>query len=126
MRYLDCEYCGRRHISHENIEWCRKVQSTKLFLKQWERHKPTTTAFYEEVAYLLYDQLRGAIYKRFKYSCTLCGKTNVALEMHHIKPISKGGTNEIDNLTALCIPCHHFIHSKKGQIIEENTKLTVF
>ena len=42
--------------------------------------------------------------------CARCGRSpethNVQLEVDHKKPVSKGGTNDIDNLQALCFECN--------------------
>lgn len=37
--------------------------------------------------------------------CANCGSTN-NLEVDHIVPLSRGGTNDIDNLRILCKSCH--------------------
>ena len=34
--------------------------------------------------------------------------------VHHIIPLSEGGTNEPDNLMSLCKSCHSSIHAKRG------------
>ncbi|WP_327077819.1 HNH endonuclease [Megasphaera cerevisiae] len=41
--------------------------------------------------------------------CEMClknHKTTPATEVHHIRPLSRGGTHDEDNLMALCKPCH--------------------
>ena len=41
--------------------------------------------------------------------CEMClknHKTTAATEVHHIRPLSRGGTHDEDNLMALCKPCH--------------------
>lgn len=50
-------------------------------------------------------------------NCTLChgsrqavGDYSVRNEVHHIIPISKGGTHEVENLVALCSVCHEDQH----------------
>ena len=32
------------------------------------------------------------------------------LEMHHIVPVSAGGTDDLDNLIAICANCHRLAH----------------
>lgn len=44
--------------------------------------------------------------------CANCG-TAVGLEIHHIVPLSKGGTNAKTNITTLCWRCHAAAHDKK-------------
>lgn len=38
--------------------------------------------------------------------CKSQGKYTMATEVHHIKPLSEGGTNDENNLMALCKSCH--------------------
>lgn len=38
--------------------------------------------------------------------CLLQGRYTLATEVHHIKPLTDGGTNDLSNLMALCKPCH--------------------
>ena len=44
--------------------------------------------------------------------CGLCSqkKNPRQLEIHHIKPRCEGGTNEKENLVALCVVCHRSVH----------------
>lgn len=53
--------------------------------------------------------LRTAVYERDEYRCVECG-TFRDLSVDHIFPVSKGGTNEFENLRTLCKPCN----SRKG------------
>ena len=49
--------------------------------------------------------------------CELClqqGKYVVVEEVHHILPISKGGTHDEENLMSLCQSCHTKIHREMG------------
>ena len=41
--------------------------------------------------------------------CQKCGRT-IDLEVHHIIPRSKGGTDDLENLQVLCGICHNDIH----------------
>jgi rubredoxin len=53
--------------------------------------------------------LRFEILKRDNYRCQMCGvtaKDGATLEIDHIYPVSKGGTNEPDNLQVLCRDCN--------------------
>lgn len=42
--------------------------------------------------------------------CEVCGK--VAVDIHHVLFKSQGGTDDIDNLIALCRGCHDISHGK--------------
>ena len=39
--------------------------------------------------------------------CYKSGKVNPASEIDHILPLFKGGTDDLDNLQALCDDCHN-------------------
>ncbi len=42
------------------------------------------------------------------------GKLTPAAEVHHILPLSQGGTHDESNLMALCTPCHSAITARDG------------
>lgn len=44
-------------------------------------------------------------------ACAVCGfHAGRILRLHHITPVSKGGTNDASNLTLLCPNCHDSVH----------------
>jgi 5-methylcytosine-specific restriction endonuclease McrA len=54
-------------------------------------------------------RLRWSIFQRDGHKCTCCGKTareGAKLEVDHIIPVSKGGTNNPKNLRTLCQDCN--------------------
>lgn len=54
---------------------------------------------------------RTKIISRDGGSCLRCGLENqTRLEVHHILPVSLGGTNEDSNLATLCSHCHEAAH----------------
>ena len=49
--------------------------------------------------------------------CAVCqkeGRVTAADEVHHIQPLSRGGTHAEDNLMALCKECHSRITAREG------------
>ena len=46
--------------------------------------------------------------------CSKKDKITPAREVHHIKPLSQGGTNDPMNLMSLCTPCHSDITARDG------------
>jgi hypothetical protein len=44
--------------------------------------------------------------------CVICGEKN-NLHNHHIKPKSRGGGDEPENMLTLCVPHHEWIHQIK-------------
>jgi len=53
-------------------------------------------------------KIRFEVFKRDDFKCQYCGSTppNITLEIDHIKPVSKGGTNDINNLVTSCFNCN--------------------
>lgn len=66
---------------------------------------------------LMTAKLRTKIKERDNYTCCECGNSihsepNLLLEIDHIKPISKGGLTQEDNLQTLCWKCNRRKGSK--------------
>lgn len=53
-------------------------------------------------------KLRWEVLKRDKYVCQYCGACgpNVELEVDHKIPVSRGGTDDMDNLVTACFKCN--------------------
>ena len=54
-------------------------------------------------------RLRQAVMARANWLCEHCfkeGRPTPAREVDHVVPLCKGGTDALDNLAALCVPCH--------------------
>lgn len=47
------------------------------------------------------------------WKCERCGRAG-RLEVHHIKPVHRGGDNHPDNLEVLCRRCHLSEHDVNG------------
>lgn len=61
-------------------------------------------------------EIKEYLLEKWGRKCVYCGKENVPLEIEHIIPKSKGGSDRISNLTLACHECNQ----KKGnQSIEE-------
>lgn len=58
------------------------------------------------------------------FRCEKCMQLK-KLDVHHIIPLADGGTNEYDNLIALCTRCHDEWHTIEGLGIELNRWLTI-
>ncbi len=104
------EYARRNGKSWEEFE-----QSERLiqFLDGPERPAPaksqrktsnTTTVVRESIG----PRRRFEVLKRDGFRCRYCGKSSdeVKLEIDHIIPVAKGGTNDVENLIASCRDCN--------------------
>ena len=58
-------------------------------------------------------KLRHEVFMRDGYRCRECGasKDETSLEIDHIIPVARGGTNDIDNLQTLCRECNRMKHT---------------
>ena len=67
-------------------------------------------------------------FKHFGYGeqdrimCEVCNR--VAKDLHHVKFKSRGGTDEVDNIIALCRECHDEAHN--GELTESDLKLSMY
>lgn len=54
-------------------------------------------------------KIRFEVYKRDKFTCQYCGRKapDVILNVDHIEPVSKGGSNDILNLITSCFDCNN-------------------
>jgi Restriction endonuclease len=51
-------------------------------------------------------EIREYLLEKFKHKCAYCPKKNVPLEIEHIIPKSRGGSNRVSNLTIACHECN--------------------
>jgi hypothetical protein len=53
-------------------------------------------------------KLRFEVFNRDNFTCRYCGRKTpeVILELDHVIPLSKGGTDDLDNLTTSCFECN--------------------
>ncbi|MBV6626074.1 MAG: HNH endonuclease [Rivularia sp. (in: Bacteria)] len=54
------------------------------------------------------SSIRVCVLHRDKKKCVFCGRNSkqIQLEVDHIVPFSKGGSNDLSNLQTLCIDCN--------------------
>lgn len=53
-----------------------------------------------------WNQKKLAAIEQQDRRCGLCKERVEPMELHHINPLSKGGSDKMSNLVALCHPCH--------------------
>lgn len=61
---------------------------------------------------LNWKELREIVLDKYGYCCSICGNSG-DVDIHHKIPIKDGGTNEIENLIAVCRNCHEKLHHFK-------------
>lgn len=60
--------------------------------------------------------LRDKVFKRDNYTCSYCNQIGGKLEADHVVAFSRGGLDELDNLTTSCRKCNR---QKKDKSVEE-------
>ena len=70
------------------------------------------------------------VLKRDNYKCLICGKSpsthpELSLEVDHILPVSKGGTNDIENLQTLCFNCNRGKGNDDSLNLENKERLDI-
>ncbi len=60
-----------------------------------------------------WDQIREQVLELHHNRCENCHRSDVPLEVHHIVPVSQGGSHQLSNLVALCPQCHLAAHGEK-------------
>ncbi len=51
-------------------------------------------------------EIREYVLEKFERTCAYCGKQNVPLQIEHIQPKARGGTDRVSNLTLACEACN--------------------
>jgi len=97
--------CPIEHISYENAKFDTQLMRNPEI--NGVEYQQGTLKGYEVREYLL---------EKFGRKCCYCGKENVPLEVEHIIPKSRGGTDRVDNL---CLACHDCNQRKGSKTAEE-------
>jgi 5-methylcytosine-specific restriction endonuclease McrA len=100
-----CRYAPITAISQERVRFDTQVmQNAEIAGVEYQQGE---LAGYEVRQYLL---------EKFQRRCAYCGKTDVPLEVEHIIPKARGGSNRVSNLTSACGPCNQ---EKNNRTAEE-------
>lgn len=82
-----------------------RIQECRQYVAEHARHKVTSKSTRRETQ-SQYNRLFMKVGRRDGFSCIKCGHTGSDLQLDHIKPVSKGGINALDNLQLLCPSCN--------------------
>lgn len=89
--------------------WKKALEKFALYVKG--DYKSLEETKYKKCNRKINNSLRYEIMKRDNFKCCLCGNSpamdsKCVLVIDHIKPIAKGGNNNIENLQTLCKVCN--------------------
>jgi 5-methylcytosine-specific restriction endonuclease McrA len=72
-----------------------ELEAITGFLKDYKKPVRTTIP----------QKFKEYIFQKYNSRCNFCG-SNINLQIDHLIPISRGGTDDLDNLQLLCIDCN--------------------
>jgi len=96
--------CPLTHISYENVKFDTQLMNDST-IKGIEYQQGTLMGY----------EIREYLLEKFNRRCVYCGKTDTPLEIEHIIPKSRGGSNKIDNLAIACRSCNKAKGSKTAE-----------
>ena len=140
---LEVSRTGRKLTKAEKAKQLRYVADEPLYPIGYVQHKSpmnkTVTAYTSEIGginikllnqplygrSIEYTNNRISLYNAQKGKCAVTGREFLTAEeiyCHHIKPKSKGGTDEYENLILVTETVHKLIHSTKTETIARYLK----
>jgi 5-methylcytosine-specific restriction endonuclease McrA len=115
-----------------------RINNIKVWQERLTRYTPITSIAVETVRFdtqkmvnpeisgieyqqgkLLGYETREYLLEKFNRTCVYCGKKNLPLEIDHIIPRSRGGSDRVSNLT---LACHNCNQAKGKLFVEEFLK----
>ena len=93
-----------------------------LWVKSGKPDRLASTWLAKELAYYESERrgresgTRRIVFERDNHTCQYCGATNVPLHVDHVHPRSRGGNDDMENLTTACGRCNS---SKGNKTLDE-------
>ncbi|MGK7946173.1 MAG: RNA-guided endonuclease IscB [Microcystaceae cyanobacterium] len=113
------------HRVFTTLTWVKKlikfatIDSITMELVRFDTQaldRPEISGIEYQQGKLMGYELREYLLEKFNRACQYCGAKNVPLQVEHIVPKSKGGSNRVSNLTLACEPCNR---AKGNQDIQD-------
>ncbi len=96
------------------IKFC-PVKSISMELVRFDTQliqNPEITGYQYQQGELAGYELREYLLEKWGRQCAYCGQTNTPLEIEHIHPRSKGGSDRVSNLTVACTKCNQLKNNR--------------
>lgn len=104
--------------NHDFIRYIEDCRKRFLDYQESQRNEPRKKA----CSYTARPDVKDWVFNKYGKRCLCCGATdNISID--HIKPISKGGTNDLNNLQPLCKSCNS---SKSTRIVDYRHKAKLY
>jgi len=91
------------------LAWSAPVESISMELVKFDTQalqNPEISGVEYQQGELMGDEIREYLLEKWGRKCAYCGRTGVPLEVEHIVPKSRGGSNRVSNLTLSCHKCN--------------------
>jgi len=114
-----------RHRIEGIMAWIRRLSKWASITEVWVESvrfdmqklvNPEISGVAYQQGTLFGYELREYLLEKYNRECVYCGKGNVPLNIDHVVPKSKGGTDKVSNLVLACIPCNQ---KKSNKSLEE-------
>ncbi|MEO6887508.1 MAG: RNA-guided endonuclease IscB [Ktedonobacteraceae bacterium] len=90
-----CRLCAITALSQEVVRFdLQKLENPEISGVQYQQGD------------LFGYEVRESLLEKWERTCAYCDAQNVPLEVEHVHPRAKGGTNRLSNLTLACMPCN--------------------
>ncbi|MGV9284848.1 RNA-guided endonuclease IscB [Streptomyces sp. NPDC003730] len=99
-----------------------RVDTTTSLANRLTRYAPVTEIHVESVAFDMRRRgpsgghTRTRLRARWDSACAYCGVAGVRLNVEHVRPRSRGGSDRISNLVLACVPCNQ---AKGSRTVED-------
>ncbi|MEO3863919.1 RNA-guided endonuclease IscB, partial [Acrocarpospora sp. B8E8] len=115
-----------RHRVETTMSWVTRlsrwvpVRAVHMELVAFDTHalsagKPLEGVEYQQGTLAGYE-VREYLLAKWKRTCAYCGATGVPLNIDHVRPRSRDGSDRISNLAVACVPCNQ---TKNATPVEE-------
>lgn len=110
---------GLGSYTNKFISWAAKERCCYEADLDDEYERFQISVMYRRLAHVdleKWKEISKIVFERDSYTCKYCGIAGGTLEIDHIQPISKGGSEALDNLATSCRRCNR---QKKDKTLEE-------
>jgi hypothetical protein len=101
--------CDLKLLSYKD-----ELKITSHFVKFKNKKRENKRLFNTNVKH--WYEIRGIVFNRDNFTCSYCGRRGGFLELDHIYPFCKGGSDDLDNLTTSCRKCNR---QKKDKSLDD-------
>ena len=128
LRYRPARWLNRANSRREGMKQpslLSRINNIKVWQERLIRYAPITSITVETVRFdiqkmvnpeisgveyqqgeLLGYEIREYLLEKFNRTCVYCGKKNLPLEVDHVIPKSRGGSDRVSNLVFACHNCN--------------------